>query len=496
MTERHILAAMTYIDSAYIDSAQRKLGYLEEGPKQEQPHRSGGVLRKTMALIAAVMVVMSVLFTTAFAVSEEFRDFVFSFFRIEETEVVPEYTPEEEISATEMFVEPKGFNTGGVIAGKYVHTPAACQARNGMYLLCANGVETKQGSTYQAYYEENGAFVKLESHRFCQEYSLKGQSFPVEFVWAEHNGMVTMTYVDADVQFGMPNQNRDASSVLFWFQFAQLREDGTYLESIYPALLNLRTGEMMDVLKGTGADALDDVVNAAISEDSSKMVLARSDGSLYYADLHEKKLYSVEELSGKSVDSCSLIGDTLACWNIQDGCYNVWTIDLNTFERRELLDQSAVTSGTGVAFMMGFDTWIHEGNMYAGSCFALLTDAARNVSVIDLASGEKTQIEGFVWPNDQYPDIQRIPSLDGKKLLLAGGNAGQNFQYIGVLDFENKTYAEFSRENTNEVREYLVYWFDRNTAIIRASTAEFASDYYVYSIQNARNKDTGGTQKD
>lgn len=55
MTERHILTAMTYIDSQYIDAAQKKLGYLSEEKKRK---------RRPMKLnfAAAIAVILMVVF--------------------------------------------------------------------------------------------------------------------------------------------------------------------------------------------------------------------------------------------------------------------------------------------------------------------------------------------------------------------------------------------------------------------------------------------------
>lgn len=59
MTEKHILAAMTYIDSAYIDSAQKKLGYLPtEKKKKRRP------IRFNIAAAIAVILMCALFFQT------------------------------------------------------------------------------------------------------------------------------------------------------------------------------------------------------------------------------------------------------------------------------------------------------------------------------------------------------------------------------------------------------------------------------------------------
>lgn len=235
-----------------------------------------------------------------------------------------------------------------------------------------------------------------------------------------------------------------------------------------------------------------DLCNQAVSEDGSKMLLAQSDGSLYYADLAAKTLYSVEELSREPVDACSLIEDTLTCWILEHDKYRAWAIDLNTMERRELFaDMYNVIpekeSSAGIVYLSGFDTTVHWGTMFTGSHFALETDNAGNVTVIDLITGEKIPVEGFTWPEERYADVLWESSPDGKRLLISGGEIGLKYEYIGVLDFERMNYLEFSRKNNNEVYEWKPYWFDKDTVIIQATGKDsyHVQDYYVYDLLDA-----------
>ena len=246
----------------------------------------------------------------------------------------------------------------------------------------------------------------------------------------------------------------------------------------------------MDVLAGTGAEKLMNLANHAISEDLSKMLLAQSDGTLYYVDLITKELYNVEEISGERADACSLIGNTLSCWVLEEEGFRAWAVDLNTLERRTLFagKQNVIpedVQGAGIVYLSGFDTTVHWGTMFTGSHFALLTDETGSISVIDLATGEEMPVEGFTWPEDRYDDILWDVSPDGKRLLVSGGQIGAKYEYIGVLDFEKMSYLEFSRGNSNETDEWNPYWFDQDTVIIRATSENgsfYVQDYYVYDI--------------
>ncbi len=437
-------------------------------------------------LVALLVAILMVIFTigTAVAVSPEIRELVFRFFRIEQVQTVPENNITYRQSAEDMLAEPS-IDIGEVLRGQYVHTPVSSLAQDGVFLICTDHVHANRGSHYDAYFEEQGEFIKLEERTFAQDYTLRGQSFNVRFDWVEHNGKVIMTWVDEDAFFTVPGNAGDPSALQVQLIYAYTNDRGEYIESCYPVLLDLYTGKLTDVLAGTGAEDLEWIGNSAISGDLSKMLLCsvlNGSYSLYCVDLTSGQMYSLDELSEERVDSCSLIDGKLACWSLTGDCYRAWSIDLTTFERTELFDSvfsaSATEAGAGIVFMMGFDSWVHEGNMYTGSAFALETDEAQNVRVIDLATGQKAPIEGFIWKDD----ARLIPCPDGKKLLIARCPDWQDYEYVGVLDFENLTYTEFSRENRQNER--LAYWFDDNTVVIcgELTPDSMCSDYYLYRI--------------
>ncbi len=488
-----ILDAISNINNEYILSAQFKLGYCDErhSAKYNQVYLRG-TFRKALAFIAAAAIFITLCFSTAMAVSADFREMVFNFFHIKQEVTIPENPIDTELTADNMFAEPTIY-IGNVIQGKYVHAPIASRAIAGVFLVCTDEIESKQGSHYDAYYEANGELIKLEEHHFRKQYTLLGNSFDLEFDWTEHNGNVILTWVKENDNFTMPRNAGSADNVLFKLCFIGVNSSGEYTESWYPVLLNLHTGELSDILSGTGAEHLIGFNNAAISDDRTKMLLQQnteSGSQLYFVDLNSKQLYSLDELSGDHVDSCSLIGSKIACWKLSDGCYKAWNIELSTLKRTDLFDSAFNAAATpeadaGIVFIAGFDSWIREGNMYAGSRFALETDENRNVYVIDLSNGARAPIDGYIWT----PEAMMIPSPDGTKLLLADGYFSENkYEYIGILDFENMTLAEFSRNNTNSAREYLISWHDRNTVCISSYMDSdsydcyLSRDFYLYSL--------------
>ena len=180
--------------------------------------------RGLYVLIAAIIMSLA-LGVVAMAASPEFRELVFSFFHISQKQEIPENTLDTELSVDDMFVEQK-ITIGDLIEGKYVHTPVATQAEHGVFLACTDEIEAKQGSRYDAYYENNGEFIKLEEHRFSQDYILHGTAFHLEFDWAQHNGTAIITWVEANENFRMSGFAGDPSAVLFQFVFTAVRLPG------------------------------------------------------------------------------------------------------------------------------------------------------------------------------------------------------------------------------------------------------------------------------
>ena len=484
MRSEYILEALTDIGEEYIMPAQNRLGYLPKSKPQIVY-----IFKKIAVIAASIILVICMSFVTAMTVSAEFREIVFQLLHINQQEVVPEFSIDTEISIDNMYVEADQTFLDGMIEGRYVHTPVSSHAREGVYCICTDEIEMNQGSHYDAYYEEDGKFFLLEEHTFDGVYTVLENEFHITFDWVEQEGQVALTYIGVDENYRIPanpgpKENMLVELLCFWDT-----EEGDRIETAYPVLLDLTTGELKDVLAGTGAEELTHLANHAVSEDLSKMLLAQSDGTLYYVDLSMKKLYSIEEISGEPADACSLIRNTLTCWVLEENGYRAWTIDLTTFEREELFSDRPNAMGSpgtdeGIVYLSGFDTTIHWGTMFTGSYFALKKDMAGNVFVIDLATGENIPVKGLIWPAAKYTDVNWDSSPDGKRLLLYGGEIGLKYEYIGVLDFENMSYMEFSRENMNDVNEWNPYWFDKDTVIIPATAKDvyWVQDYYVYDI--------------
>lgn len=483
MKEKRILRILGQVDEKYIEEAtpwKRVVGDSSMFPSFRFKR-----IRHT-ALIAAILTIIMLMgsFTVAMAVNEEFREAVFQFLGIEQTEVVPEHETDTVFTPDDMEVDEQKSNIGGVVEGTYIHTPIASYAEAGVFLICTDEAQMKQGSHYDAYREENGELVKLEVHSFQKTLSVNGYTFHTDFEWTEVDGRAIITYMEPSAQYFIEDFAGSPEQILVLFYCWTQNDEEGYKYTNYPAFVNLKTGTVTDVLAGTGANELNEILKAATSEDQTKMLLITSDMSVYYADLLTKNLYNVNELSGEPITDCSLLNDNLVCWSMENvssesgafGKYSVWMIDLNTFERRDI----PVTTDRETLFM-GFNTAFTTGNMYVGSCFAIQVDQERNTYIVDLENSTTTLIAGFLWPSS-FPCVGSIPSPDGRKLLIYGEKTDNCFDYIGVLDFDRKVYIQFSRENSNEVNEHSAYWFDNKRIVVKTDSNEVSTDYYVYEL--------------
>ena len=170
---------MNDIEDDYIESALKRLNYGNAGridcvnavqrrsaKKQQRQVKTilYNIVKHAAVFIGIVVLTATTTVATAMAVNEDFREtvkeFIFEFLHIEEEETVPQLPGTEEVTIDTMYVEPDRSILGGVIEGRYVHTPVSSHAREGVYVICTDEIEMNQGSHYDAYYEENGEFFK------------------------------------------------------------------------------------------------------------------------------------------------------------------------------------------------------------------------------------------------------------------------------------------------------------------------------------------------
>ena len=402
-------------------------------------------LRRVIIASAATAVFASICFMMALVANAEFRESVCAFFGITD-----------------------------LVKGTYIHLPIQSSAKNGLFMVCTDEVQMNSGNHYAAYYEENGECIRLEEHTFDQNYHILGNDIHLKFQWVEHEGNVSFTYIETDIPLYKPDCAGSVSSSLMMLR---IDPPGDFAYTLYPVLINVQTGELTDICAGLGVENLPEILQAAISQDLTKLVLVDWEKNLYFVDLVNKGLYQVDELIGKKVSSCVLAGEKLVCLTEENGIYSAYAFDPATGKSEE------VYSGRP-KFIRGFDHHFLSNAMYLGTRFALETDADRNVFVIDLTNGTRSHMSGLLWPETGSGKVECVPSIDGNKLLIYK-RAAAKYESVGVVDFLRKSYTAFSCEDLNDVDGRTAYWFDHESVIIEArSDDNSGKDYYIYRISS------------
>lgn len=349
--------------------------------------------------------------------------------------------------------------------------------QGGVFLLGADPVMYRRGSHYDAYAVKDGAVEQLEEHSFVGDCTVLGQEIHLEFDWAEHNGEYIFSYFPAEPNHGWEQYLPDGSVLMR----LELGGHGPYLYESYPALLDLKTGELTDLLTGTEGEGLSRYRAGTLAGDRSGMLLCehRADGyeigQVYYLDLTDGKLYSLEELSGETVEGCVLLEDRLICWVLEEtGKHKVWTIDLNTMERGETISEGW--------YLHGLRSDTESGDRVDGSRFSLRVNDQKDVVAVDFDSGEHWLVPGLDW--SAIPEDRMLLSPDGSKMLFYrnGDRERSVMEYLAVLDMERHVFFEFDRENEYGSGESVRWMTADSFAVVGGLEDGSESYYHIYSL--------------
>lgn len=468
MSGELLFEAVGGVDSEYIEQVARRLGYYIASEPSRR-HRGRG-LRSAFAavLVAAALLVLGAL--TAMAVSEPVRDAVLGFFGVEYHEDVPDALPEP---AIEPDVESSGI-IGGEISGSYLYVPGTSYVSGGLVLSGADEIMFNSGSRWNAYVLHDGELEKLNQWHIEGEYELLGQNVRIAFDCAGDNG-----------RFAIACDGTEGRVVYRPFSGPPERSlMSAYIQDVgyYPFIFNMVTGELTDVLAGTQAAALRGMENAALCGGGRYMLLAAERGKLYCIDLYNGVFYDLEQISGEKVSACSYVGGHVACWNGE----RLWTIDLASSERSELLDS---TDGLVIE---GFSAEYNGSGMFAGMRFAL-DMCGGTVEAIDLTTGRRTRIEGYELPQgmqirgseaiEDAPALEFRSSPDGQRVLVSLSVG--SYRELTVIDFAASRWYTLNRENDNGMTESALGWFDNTTVYVYVNNPgaeEYGNYYYLYSF--------------
>lgn len=439
MSEERLFDAIGVIDDEYIASAARRLGYyIAPVPRRRNRHTLRRAL--TGVVIAAALLLMCML--TAMAVSEPVRDAVLGFFGLEYSEVVPDAAPEP-VSAPDSPAKLIGTQELGDIEARY-------------YNLAEIETGPKYGFFFrgsEVWHEDGGEFTRLAAERFDEVLNVQGAEVRVTFEYAESGGVCALSWCEPErlwldwspvSRYG----NAEAMPII-------CHVNGRHC----PVLLDLTTGEYIDVLGGYAGRTLD-FDSGGVAADGSGM-LYRVEGSWLWYDAERGRTLDLRELSGEHVDSCAFAGDSIACWSYrgeaEDMTVHVWTIDRRTLERANLLDDTP-TEDIVLCSAEGFDS--------PGASFALLLDGGNAAETLDLETGERRPLSGVSMQD--LPAVKRMAYAgpDGTKIAIAATGTEGYHENITVIDYETGKYYSLDRENEQNIYEKWFSWYDEDSVAI------------------------------
>ena len=233
----------------------------------------------------------------------------------------------------------------------------------------------------------------------------------------------------------------------------------------YPYLCDLETGEITDILAGTGVNELEFPYQYIWSDSMNRLFVTTHDPRrTYYCDIARGLLIPLDEL----VDRDALWGvfideDTAVITNSTPSeTYSAWVLDLDTLAHRQTLSDAPANNGPGNA-----------GTELLGGRYCIYTSQTGASTVIDLVTGEDKPIEGFVNRGRFLANGSRL------LYLYADEDAeGLSIASLGVIDMSTGVLTTFDRSGYEDMEGVSVRWLD-DERIMLESVSEDRKLLYI-----------------
>lgn len=409
------------------------------------------------ALAAAAAVACT--FLVAMAASPELRTAVLTLFRLEETEQVPAPTGEgpEQPELTQSTI-------GQQVEVQYIRLPDGFGWSYGDNVLC-QAERADDGSILAFHYwaAEGNALLPLETHTTDFTAVWDGVTYTDTVYWCVYEGEVSCynngtAGMALDYDFYVSSIGGRTDAVLLTLS------QGSQMDyRQYPVLLDLATGEVTDLLDGTGWETAAPLREVQWTDDLSAAILSSDRTGWFYCDREGKTTASLNKLTGLEVFSAYFAEDStliLLTLSGQDGdrC-DVWTWQPDSGTLTQTFSQLPVYQR-------------HEEPSYGFQFFfgggrGIYVTEDGSVSVLDLVTGETIAVENFSLAQWDAPTFIANPS--GTKVLFAshGGQAdGLGISSLGVMDLEQGTFTLLDRDSDASLHEASLGWFDEDRVVI------------------------------
>ena len=423
------------------------------------------------ALAAAA--VLACTFLAAMAASPQLRTAVLTLFRLEEAEQVPVPTGDwpEEPELTQGTV-------GQQVEVQYIHLPdsgSGCDYNNNTIFQVDRADD---GSILEVHYWAiaGNELVPLETNTTRFSTVWDSVTYTDTVYWCNYAGALFCycsgtagMALDYDYHVSSISGRTDAV-LLTLSQGSQM----DYRQ--YPVLLDLESGEITDLLEGTGWEAAAPLTEVQWTDDLSAAILSSDRTGWYYCDRAAKTTASLNTRTGLEVFSAYFANDTTLILLTRSGpegdCYDIWTWQPDSGTLKRTFSQLPVYS-RNEEHPYGFQFFFGGGR-------GIYVAEDGGVSVLDLVTGGITAVEGF---SLSQTDGTLLPNPSGSKVLFAGHNdqtEGLGISSLGVMDLEKGTFTLLDREHYGAVYEGVLGWFDEDRIAITAHGKDDYNQTYLY----------------
>ena len=509
MTRLDFLTNLNDAQDEYIEDA---LSLLDSKIISIRPKPARRVFRRVFTGLVAAIIILLSSFAVAMAASPEFREAVFSFFHIRTADVT-EHSPVEN---QELAIE----NSSSQENDEEIHVtvtrvklPIKGSGANGLFRICTDEIEYNQGSHYDLYSQQGGELVKLESHAVRTTETRFGKTFRFDFEWASDGKNTAIGYIRS------PEGTSDDGDYRIQFLTGHPYEALVLLTNesggFYPLLMDLKTGALTDFAASIDMNRVGGItawgysdngrlLDLSLSGDLTRLVFCNPEGTVFYGNLTTGELINISDLVGEDLDSaCLADDDTIVCREIVGGSFDeekaeqyvapsicFWRISLDTM-KPEQVGVFPTTALTNPEAILHGTELIGAGLVYpavSANRYLLDIDAERRVFVTDLASGERSEIEGFYWQETLFPQVVCQGSPCGDRLLISEYDEQGELYRLTVLDFSRLLWITIDRENAAGGIEHWRTWFDNDRIMIDSHSVDETgritgeSWYYLYDI--------------
>lgn len=428
--------------------------------------------RRAGLTVLAAAAVVACTFLVAMAASPQLRTAVLTLFRLEESEQVPVPT-----GGTAETPELTQNTIGQQVEAQYIRLPDGFGWSYDSGLLFQTERDdygAVLGVRYWAIAENE--LVPLETNITHFSAVWDGASYANTIYWCAYDGSLSC-YCDGsspasdDCCWISPIPGRTDAALLTLSRGRQV----DYRE--YPVLLDLATGEVTDLLGGTGWEAAAPLREVDWTGDLSAAILSSDQTGWFYCDREAKITASLKELTGLEVSSAYFADDStliLLTRSGSDGEYcDIWTWRPDSGALKRTFSQLPVYQARE-EHPYGFQFFFGGGR-------GIYVAADGTVSILDLITGATTAVENFSLAQWNAPTF--LANSNGTKVLFAshgGQTDGLGVASLGVMDLEAGAFTLLDRDSGAGLYEAILGWFDEDRVAIWGYASEDFTQACLY----------------